>query len=376
MGDITHLVLSGKLGSPSDSKSCQTTYTTVEPLNKMNYQEVTDMSLKTVKNSNGRSHITNSNIQMVATAGYRLAQQRLLDHHGVEAESVYLDIDAIDGKAHVLVAGEGPPVVMVIGGGGPAAAWIPLMPHLEGFTLYAVDRPGFGLTDTTWHTTGNLRRMAVDFLRQVLDGLEIDRPAFMANSMGGLWTFWLALDEPQRISSMVQIGCPALILGTSAPMPMRLLSIPPLGRLIMKLQPPSAKQVESVFTMMHEDLSGLPELRKLIVECEKLPDYGPTWIELLHAAIRLRGARPEVALGKQQLARVAQPVMMIWGDDDPFGSTDVGKQAAATIPDAKLKVIPGGHMPWLSRSGQEQIGRISRHFLQTQIKEARHTQST
>lgn len=74
-------------------------------------------------------------------AEFRNAQQRTLSRYGVAAESRHVDVPAIGGSAHVLVAGEGPPLVMVIGGTIPAAFWAPLMPELRGRTLYAMDLP-------------------------------------------------------------------------------------------------------------------------------------------------------------------------------------------------------------------------------------------
>ncbi len=54
----------------------------------------------------------------------------------------------VGGRAQVLVSGEGSPVILVNGIGTPAAMWAPLMAKLPGLRLYAVDLPGFGLTDT------------------------------------------------------------------------------------------------------------------------------------------------------------------------------------------------------------------------------------
>ncbi len=289
------------------------------------------------------------------------SQTDLLRRCGVGAASEFVDVPAINGRAHVLVAGEGPPLVMVIGGGAPAAMWAPLIPHIDGFTVYAVDRPGFGLTDTVPHTTAGLRSLAVGFLSQVLDGLGLERPVFVANSMGSLWTIWLALDEPDRVEAMTHIGCPAVILGTFAPFPMRLLAVPGLGRLMMGLQPPSPRQADQVFTMMKEDLSEWPELRQLMVACETLPDYAPSWLQLIRAVGTVRGARPEIALTEPELADVTQPVQLIWGNQDPFGRPEVGQRAAEIIPDAEIKVIPGGHTPWLGQA--ERIGQLATPFL-------------
>lgn len=284
------------------------------------------------------------------------SQERVLARYRLAAETRFLDIPAVQGRAQVIVAGEGPPVVMVIGGGGPGALWAPLMARLPGFTLYAVDRPGFGLTDTIPHRTENLRDLAVSFLTQVLDRLGLDQPMIVANSMGSTWSTWLAVDNPTRVEAMVQIGSPAWILETSAPMPMRLLSVPPIGRLMMRVRPPSPAQVDQLYAMIGEDLTAHPEIRDLQLQCERLPAYTPTWLELMNAGLRLRGSRPELRLSAKLLQLVTQPVQFIWGDRDPFAPPTVGETVTHLMPNARLEVIPGGHLPWLSDA--ERVGEI------------------
>jgi 2-hydroxy-6-oxonona-2,4-dienedioate hydrolase len=289
------------------------------------------------------------------------AQERMLKRFGVAAEARFVEVPAIRGRAHVLVSGDGPPVVLVNGIGTPAAMWAPLMARLDGFKLYGVDRPGFGLTDPTPRLTEDLRANAVSFLEQVLDRLGLKRPFFVANSEGSLWTLWLALDRPQRVAAMVHVGCPALILNTSAPLPMRLLSLPPVGRLMMRLQPPSPKQVQQLSKMVRQHPLP-PDLAELLLATERLPGFKETFLATLNTLLRLRGARPEMALTADQLAQIRQPVKLIWGADDPFGSCAVGERAAEIITDAVFHVVPGGHVPWINEP--ERVGQLAKSFLE------------
>jgi pimeloyl-ACP methyl ester carboxylesterase len=291
------------------------------------------------------------------------AQERMLTRFGVQAESRFVDVPLLDGRAHVLVVGNGPPVVMVVGGGAPAAMWAPLMAELADFTLYAVDLPGMGLTDPVRYTTRTLRSVGVDFLDQILDRLGLDRPVLVAQSMGGLWSTWLALDKPDRVPAISFIGCPALMLGSSAPFPIRLGSIPPIGRLLMRLQPPSLELVDRIAVMAGENFTDQPELRELFLAHQQLPTPKRALLELHHAAVRLRGARPKVALTKRQLSELEQPVQLIWGANDTFGPPAVGGRAAEIIPTAELHVVPGGHGPWVNQP--KRVAAIVAPFLET-----------
>lgn len=275
---------------------------------------------------------------------FQRAQHATLASYGVAATSRFLDVEG--GKAHVLVHGEGPPLVMVNGIGTPAAMWAPLIAALDGVTVYAVDLPGFGLTERTEPFVPNLRRHVVDFLASVLDVLDLERPAFVSNSLGSLSVTWLALDRPHRVAHMAHVGCPALLLGTSAPLPMRLLSVPGLGALLERVQPPSARQVRGMAKMVGEE--PLPEeLVDLLVATEKLPLFAPAFRPVLRQLVRLRGARPGAGLTPEQLAALTQPVALVWGADDPFGEPAIGEAAASFIRDAEFHLVPGGHVPWV-----------------------------
>ncbi len=279
------------------------------------------------------------------------AQTAALSRFGVDAEEVFVDASTVDGRAHVIVAGHGPPVVMVAGIGTPAAMWAPLMARLDGFTLYAVDLPAYGLTDGTTGLTSDFRSAAVRFLDEVLDGLGLTRPAFVANSLGSLWAMWCATDRPDRVDTLVHIGCPAIVLDTSAPLPMRLLSARPLGRSMMRLRPPSPQQVTQLSKMVNEHPLP-PEIADLLLATEQLPGFEDTFLATLHTLIRLRGARPRMALTSDQLARIDQPSLLILGTNDPMGAAPVGERVVEALPDATLHLVDGGHTPWVHHADQ------------------------
>ena len=75
-------------------------------------------------------------------------QEALLEFYDLPARSRYLDIERPQMRVHLLEAGEGEPLVLIHGGDGEGALWAPLMTELEDdFRLYALDRPGCGLSD-------------------------------------------------------------------------------------------------------------------------------------------------------------------------------------------------------------------------------------
>ena len=136
------------------------------------------------------------------------------------------------------------------------------------------------------HRAVDVRQLAVDTLSVVLDTFGIKRAPVIGNSMGGLWSFWLALDRPERVTALVELGTPALILDTSAPFAMRLMSVPVLNRLLVKMMVPKsrekARELPGFLGHPREVGSNWSEAE---VECSyqfpRLPTYQVSWLSLM-----------------------------------------------------------------------------------------------
>lgn len=302
-----------------------------------------------------------------ARAHFRHLEGQWLLQNGLAARSREISIARPKMQAHLLDVADGDPVLLVHGGGGCSALWAPLMRLLPGARMLAVDRPGCGLSDGFDYRGVDLRRHAIDFLSSAIDTLGLERVPIIANSMGGSWAFWLALERPASVRSIVQFGCPANILGTSAPLPFRLLGVPMLNRLMLAMEPPSRKQARRTFERMgHGETiraGGIPdELFDLHAASEAVPTSATAWLTLLERTVQPTGARPGIGLSGAQLSRLDVPVLFVWGDRDPFGHPDVGRAAVAAMPRATIETIPGaGHLPWLDQP--ERCAEIAGAFL-------------
>ena len=134
---------------------------------------------------------------------FRGAERQAAADFGIEISERILPIGEPVGRARVIESGSGRPVLLIHGGGGLANHWFPLMAHLDGYRLIAVDRPGCGLTDGfDYSRTASLRQHAVTFLTHVADAAGLGAVDVVANSMGALWSLWLAADRPERVRSL------------------------------------------------------------------------------------------------------------------------------------------------------------------------------
>src|SRR5258708_36044920 len=106
-----------------------------------------------------------------AVASFRLAEQRAAAEFGLTITERFLAIGTPVGKARVIEAGSGTPVLFVHGGGGFAGHWLPLLAHASGHRMTARDRPGCGLSaGFDYSTADDIRGRAVAFLSPLLRG--------------------------------------------------------------------------------------------------------------------------------------------------------------------------------------------------------------
>lgn len=322
--------------------------------------------IMTFKRIKGSPPITRIDLEEERSQAALAAEQRLFAHYNLNYKVHFVELEEPNLRVRVLEVGEGPPLMLVPGGSGDAGLGAGLMAALKGWRFIAINRPGGGLSDSIDNRQIDQRRLATDTLNTVADAFGLQGVPVLGGSMGGSWAFWYALDKPKRVSKMIQLGCPGLILNTSTPFFMRLLGVPGINRLIVKnLQPNSPEQALDGLRFQgssKEDIKRMPNvLGEAAYHYFQLPTYLDTWTTLISAITTLSGANPKYQLGADELQNVQQPVLFLWGENDPFGDLDVAHQVAQAVPGAELQVMKTGHLPLFDQP--DECGRLIGEFL-------------
>lgn len=301
---------------------------------------------------------------MDSTARFMELQNKLLASYDVKATSRFIDLKKPAMRAHVLEAGAGEPVVLFHGGDGEAVNWAAMMAPLQTrCRLYAIDRPGFGLSDSFDYRGVNLRDHAADFVVSVLDSLDLRSATLVGSSMGGFFTLAATLAHPERVRKLVLVGY-AVGAIRSLPLPLRIIcGIPGLSRRFMKNRPTMEAQRKQYREMFHVDLDKIPELYfETRIAGIQLPSEQGTWAELLPRVADLRGIRREVYLG-DELSRICAPSLMIMGERD-MAPPEAGRAVMAKIPGSRFEYLPGvAHFPYLE--APERTAELIAEFVQS-----------
>jgi pimeloyl-ACP methyl ester carboxylesterase len=285
-------------------------------------------------------------------AAFEQAERQLFEACGLQVTSRRVQLADPPVAVRVLESGDGPPLVLVHGSGMSASTWAPLMPLLASRRLIALDLPGFGLSDRFDYSGRPLREHAVAQLTSLLDALGLDRVPIVGTSLGGMWALSLAVAAPERITALASLGVPAVSLpGMHGDPFFTALSTPGLRHVVARIGSPSVAMTRRSLAggaVGHRGAERAPDgFFEVVHEGMHQPGFRTAMLSHMWLAMRLGRPRPENFLSDAELEQIAAPVLMIWGEEDPYGGPDIGRRAAQIIPNASLEVIPGRHAPFL-----------------------------
>lgn len=268
-------------------------------------------------------------------------------------------INGISIEYEVHGADDGEPLLLIMGLGMQLTRWpAPLYEKLvaRGFRVIRFDNRDVGLSQKFTGAPSiesvvmarmqgqspdipyTLDDMAADAVG-VLDHLGIERAHVTGASMGGMIGQLVAADYPERVRSFTAVftttGNPAL--PPSKPEAMAVLTT---------RAPDPAKDIEAYLdhTLRSARTIGSPGYpldEKIVRERSRvdvLRCYEPLGVARQLAAVIANGDR------RVKLANIKAPVVVLHGDSDPLVPVEGGKDLAATVAGAELRIVPGmGH---------------------------------
>ncbi len=235
----------------------------------------------------------------------------------------------------------GPIVLLIHGTPSSLVAWTEVIhggPGYEGLAQscrgYALDVLGHGTTRTEFGPYSFQK--CADWIRGFLDLLDLRDVTIVGQSYGGEFAWRAALDAADRVSRVVLMSSSGFTRRNDEWLPeevkMREMSLAKFGWLLN-----SRDRLRPALDLHFESPSPHDRLEEYFLVCENSDDW--------RAMIDL--ARDENGTRSGDLARMKQPVLLLWGDRDiAYKPERFGKLFAQTIPGARWKPVPdAGHYP-------------------------------
>ncbi|MDB5101827.1 MAG: alpha/beta hydrolase fold protein [Cyanobacteria bacterium RYN_339] len=219
------------------------------------------------------------------------------------ARHVTVPVDGLLLRASI--SGSGPPLVLVHGLGTSGRCWTHNLDALSRFaTLYVVDLPGFGESDTPDEVLAP-DRLADSLMRWCL-AMDLQKASFLGHSLGGEVCLWFAARYPTMVDRLIvacSTGWPRMSLAH------RLRGL--------------------VLDGVREPMHFLPTL------FEAYAQAGP-----LRMLKTIQASRPEALA--MEMATISAPTLVVWGGRDPVITLDEARAMAIAIPKARLAIIEEG----------------------------------
>ncbi len=229
--------------------------------------------------------------------------------------------------------GAGDPVVFLHGFPTSSHLWaevVPLMP--PGHRIVVVDLLGYGRSDRPLKRSVDVRGHA-ERIVELLDQLGIKRACLVGHGIGGGIVQSIAIRHAERVSSLCLINSVAFDRWPTLE-----------GRVARTTLPLTRFLPASVFVgVLRRDLMrGYtdPDRATHSLDLYLRPFAGDDGRDALVAHIRALTSDETRELGGQ-LARIAAPTTVVWGQHDRVTPLWVGKQLQQAIPGARLIVVPG-----------------------------------
>lgn len=275
----------------------------------------------------------------------------------LDPQSLARQVQTTDGRLNVVDYGEGHPMVLLHGGGPGATGWSNYAPNIgslgDRFRVIAPDMPGFGGSDPADFGTVDHVHAAV----QLLDALDIERAAFVGNSMGGHTAIRLAYEHPDRVSHLITMG-PPLQMG---PILFGAGGGPTEGvRIMMETYAdPSPEGMRRLVEIMVFDRATFAR-PELVEERSQAALAHPEHLANVLAAAP--GAPIPIWADKSRLSSISAPTLLIHGRDDRVVSFETTLLLAAAIPDSRAVLINRcGH--WAQLEHAEEFNRLVTDFV-------------
>lgn len=276
---------------------------------------------------------------------------------GLTFEGTSRSVQAGKHRIHYHEAGEGPPLVMIHGGGPGASGWGNYQRNIDVFAqnhrVLIPDLPGFAKSEKVEIRT-SLYRYHADAIRAFMDAVGVEKAHIVGNSLGGAITLAFALDTPDRADRLILMG-PGGGLQMFSPFPSE--GVKHLFTYYEGEGPTEEKLDRFLDCMVYDRSMITPELFQARLEASKAPGVAEGWPFKTNP-------RPILDPIWRDLDKVQHKTLLIWGRDDRTVMLDNSFIMLNQIPNVRLLILgKTGH--WVQWERADEFNRFVSGFLES-----------
>lgn len=226
-----------------------------------------------------------------------------------------------------------------------------IVAHAE-YDLHAIDMLGHGYTGKPDHPYEIADYVA--HLLDYFDAVGIDRAHIVGESLGGWVGARAAIDHPERVRSL-QLLCAGGTVANPAVMDRIRTSTK---------QAVASDDVELTRKRLRLLMASEPDATEELVEVRHAIYHQPDFVANVDNLLSLQDMerRQRNLLRPDDLARITQPTLIVWGRQNPFGEVPEAGAMHEAIPGSQLELFDHcGH--WPQHEQAEKYNPLSLEFL-------------
>ncbi|NUP15153.1 MAG: alpha/beta fold hydrolase [Streptomyces sp.] len=269
-------------------------------------------------------------------------------------------LDVAGKKIFVAETGDGPPVLL-LHGGGPGASGVSnysrnLAELAKEYRVIVPDLPGYGRSSKGIDPADPFGSLAIG-IRGLLDELGLDKAHLVGNSYGGACALRLALDTPDRVDRMVLMGPGGI--GTTRGLP-----TPGLNSLLNYYGGDGPSRLKLEKFIRQYLVFNAADVPDSVIDARYRDSIDPEVV----AAPPLRRPKSLKALWKmdftrdERLSRLPVPTLVLWGAADRVNRPSGGPMLADRLPNCDLYLVANtGH--WVQWERADLFNSLCADFL-------------
>lgn len=264
-------------------------------------------------------------------------------------------------KIRFIEKGKGPPLVLLHGMGGSLEWWEYNLDFFSRtYRTIAFDFPGFGFSSKTGIDFG--KDAASNFMVSFFNAFQLSKASLIGNSMGGLFAFLTAANQPERIDKLVLVD--NVGFGPKLSFPLRLGTVFPFGELALSVR--NHLIARTFLARLFYDSEKIPfHLIPTVLQIFDMPQTRKVCLQFLRSGVNLKGLKEEIWLKVlDKASSLPHKTLIIWGQNDkvaPLGQAYVGEKL---IKNSQLHVFKRcGHLPQVE--WYEEFNRLVLDFLES-----------
>lgn len=276
-------------------------------------------------------------VSIVSLVAYNQYKFRQAEHH-FPPKGEFITVEGV--KLHYIQKGSGQPIVFLHGGILTGDDFEQVMKRMEkqGYRVISFDRPGYGYSERPKRDITPIDQARL--IHGALQKLGVKKPILVGHSWSGLLVLSYALSYPDNVSGMVLLGGAMYAEGYPAangdPIS-KVVTTPIMGDFI-------------VHTLLRSPL-GTMVTKNMLKETfapETVPsDYQKATISLWLRPKHFKANRADVLAFaptakkiSKDYKKIKHPLIIVVGENDPFGTIEQAKRLKQDIPHAKQVLLP------------------------------------